>query len=62
MQTDHAEYFEIICTLLRGHPELYETPFDDPEFGVEAARVATNFEIKYLKEGRRMYQIAVKRR
>ncbi len=62
VQTDHAEYFEIICALLRSHPELYETPFDDPEFGVEAARVATNFEIKYLKEGRRMYQIAVKRR
>lgn len=62
VQTDHAEYFETIRTLLTGHPELYEVPFDDPEFGVEAARVATNFEIKYLREGRRMYQIAVKRR
>jgi tRNA (guanine-N7-)-methyltransferase len=62
VQTDHAEYFEVIRTLLLGHPELYETPFDDPEFGVEAARLATNYEIKYLKEGRRIYQLAVKRR
>lgn len=62
VQTDHAEYFEVIRALLLEHPELHETPFDDPEFGVEAARVATNFEIKYLKEGRRMYQLAVKRR
>jgi tRNA (guanine-N7-)-methyltransferase len=62
VQTDHAEYFEIIRGLLLGHPELYETPFDDPEFGVEAARVATNFEIKYLKEGRKLHQLAVKRR
>jgi hypothetical protein len=48
--------------LLLNHPELRETPFDDPDFGVEAARVATNFEIKYLREGRKMYQLAVKRR
>ena len=62
VQTDHAEYFEVIRGLLLGHPEVYETAFDDAEFGVEAARVATNFEIKYLKEGRRLYQLAVKRR
>ncbi len=62
VQTDHADYFEVIHGLLLSHAELYETPFDDPEFGVEAARVATNFEIKYLKEGRKLYQVAVKRR
>jgi tRNA (guanine-N7-)-methyltransferase len=62
VQTDHAEYFEVIRELLLNHPGLYEVPFDDPEFGVEAARVATNYEIKYLREGRRLYQIAVKRR
>jgi len=61
VQTDHAEYFELIRSLLLNHPGLVETPFDDPDFGVEAARVATNFEIKYLKEGRRLYQLAVKR-
>ncbi len=62
VQTDHAEYFEIIRPLLLGHPDLVETPFDEPEFGVESARVATNFEIKYLKEGRSLHQMAVKRR
>ena len=62
VQTDHAAYFEVIRGVLLGHPELYETPFDDPEFGVEAARLATNYEIKYLKEGRQIYQLAVKRR
>lgn len=61
VQTDHAEYFEVIRALLLDHAELCETPFDDPEFGVEAARVATNFEIKYLKESRKLYQMAVKR-
>ena len=62
VQTDHAEYFEAIADLLRSHPDLREVPFDDPEFGVEAARVATNFEIKYAKEGRTFHQIAVRRR
>ncbi len=62
VQTDHAEYFAIIRGLLCGQAELYEVAFDDAEFGVEAARVATNYEIKYLKEGRRLYQMALKRR
>ncbi len=62
VQTDHAEYFEIIRGLLLNHPDLHAVPFDDPDFGVEAARVATNYEIKYLKEGRQIYQLAVKRR
>ncbi|HUU98741.1 MAG TPA: tRNA (guanosine(46)-N7)-methyltransferase TrmB [Phycisphaerae bacterium] len=62
VQTDHPEYFTVIRELLLGHPELHEVPFDDPEFGVEAARVATNYEIKYLRQGRTLYQIAVKRK
>lgn len=61
VQTDHAGYFDVIVELLRSHPQLREVPFADPAFGVEAARVATNFEIKYLKEGRPIYQIAMQR-
>lgn len=61
VQTDHAEYFEQICAVLRGRPGLREIPFDDPEFGVEGARLSTNFEIKYLREGRAMHQIAVQK-
>lgn len=61
VQTDHAEYFTIIRDLLLSHPKLRETTFDDPQFGVEASRLATNFEVKYLKEGRRIHQLAVAR-
>jgi tRNA (guanine-N7-)-methyltransferase len=61
VQTDHAEYFEVIRELLLNHPELEPIPFDDPDFGVAEARIATNFEIKYLREGRTMYQLAVRR-
>jgi tRNA (guanine-N7-)-methyltransferase len=61
VQTDHAEYFEQIQALLRSHPELEEIPFDDPEFGVAQARIESNYEIKYLREGRPIYQIAVRR-
>lgn len=63
VQTDHAEYFEQIEGLLRAHLELEETPFVDAEFGVrEDERIETNFEIKYLREGRAMYRLALRRR
>lgn len=62
VQTDHAEYFQIIRELLLGHPELEETEFDDPAFGVDAGSVASNFEVKYEREGRDFYRIAVVRR
>ncbi len=61
VQTDHAEYFEQIEGLLRGHPALEKVEFDDPELGIADARVETNFEIKYLREGRTMHQLAVRR-
>ena len=62
VQTDHAEYFEAISKLLREHPELEETDFSDPGFGIDTDSIATNFELKYLREGREMYRIAVVRR
>jgi tRNA (guanine-N7-)-methyltransferase len=62
VQTDHAEYFTVIEPLLENHPQLERVPFDDPEFGVEAAKVHTNFEIKYRREGRDIFQIAVRKR
>ncbi len=67
VQTDHAEYFEVIRPLLLSHPLLEEIPFDDPAYGVTSADdatagVATNFEIKYRREGRAIHQIAVRRR
>lgn len=59
IQTDHAEYFEQIQEVLRGEPRLTEVAFDVPEAGVVDGRIATNYEIKYLKEGRSIYQIAM---
>ncbi len=61
VQTDHAEYFEIIRPLLMAHPELHEVPFDDPDFGVLNGQVGTNFEIKYRREGRDIHRLAVQR-
>ena len=58
IQTDHAEYFEQIREVIHGEPRLSEAGFDVPEAGVVNGYVATNYEIKYLKEGRSIYQIA----
>ena len=62
VQTDHAEYFEVISKALREHPQLEETGFDDRALGLDADSVATNFEIKYVREGREMCRIVVRRR
>ena len=40
---------------------LAEVTFDVPEAGVVEGRVQTNFKVKYLREGRPIYQIALQR-
>ena len=62
IQTDHAEYFDVIRSVVLAHPDLQEIGFDDPEFGVEDDAVSTNFEIKYQREGRSFYRMAVIKR
>ena len=63
VQTDHAEYFEIIRSLLLERADLERVAFGDPVYGIdEAGGPATNFEIKYRKAGRDIYQLAVVRR
>ena len=61
VQTDHGEYFEQIEALLGHHPRLEPVEFDDPQFGVVDGEIATNFEIKYTREGREFYRFAVQR-
>ncbi len=61
IQTDHAGYFQHICEVVRGEARLVEVPFSVPELGVVEGRVQTNFEIKYLREGRPIYQIALQK-
>lgn len=62
VQTDHVEYFEVIAELLRAHPQLEEIPFEAPDLGAPEAFVATNFQIKYQREGREFHRIAMRRR
>ncbi len=59
VQTDHAEYYQQIEPLLLGHAALEPTAFDDPEYGVQNETMATNFEVKYVREGRPIYRLAV---
>ncbi len=59
IQTDHAQYAEIIRQRVLAHPLLRETAFDDEAFGVENSQVATNYEVKYLREGRPIYRLAI---
>ena len=59
IQTDHADYFEQIRQVMAGEPRLAEVAFDVPEAGVQEGRVQTNYEIKYLREGREIYQLAM---
>jgi len=62
IQTDHAEYFEIIRELTASRSELEPVPFDDPEYGTVAERTETNFEVKYIREGRMIYRLAYRKR
>ncbi|HOB74014.1 MAG TPA: tRNA (guanosine(46)-N7)-methyltransferase TrmB [Phycisphaerae bacterium] len=61
IQTDHAGYFEQICQVVRGEPRLVEVPFESPELGVVEGRVGTNFEVKYLREGRSFFRLALQK-
>jgi len=58
VQTDHTEYFEAIRNLLAARPDL--VPADNDIEPAEAPR--TNYEIKYRREGRPIYRIAVRKR
>ena len=61
IQTDHAGYFDQIQSVLAARPELAEIPFDDAEYGTVAERTETNYEIKYMREGRPIYRLALRR-
>lgn len=61
IQTDHAEYFKQIQQVVAAERRLEVTAFEDDQAGVIDGRVRTNFEIKYLREGRAIYQIAARK-
>lgn len=62
VQSDHAAYFSQIQSVVLARPELTVVPFSDAEFGAADEETGTNFEIKYLREGRPIYRIALRRR
>lgn len=64
--TDHAEYFEVISQVLRVD-SVVSVLFEEVEFfptdaANEGELVGSNFERKYLIEGRKTYKIALKKR
>ena len=63
--TDHADYFEVMCEALlnEGHEErMFEQIDFDAAAGAEAGEwVGTNFERKYVQEGRAIYTLAVRK-
>lgn len=61
VQTDHAEYFQQIRTVTAARQELRPAPFESDEFGTGDGAAQTNFEIKYLREGRTFYRLAFER-
>lgn len=55
--TDHKEYFEQIDALIKASP-LKVTDYTPPAFAREGELIGTNFERKYIQEGRERYAIA----
>jgi len=62
VSTDHAEYWEAIAAALEGHPALERWPtFGGPEFPLPIDEPLTNFEAKYLVEGRERFRASWRR-
>ncbi|MBX3396917.1 MAG: tRNA (guanosine(46)-N7)-methyltransferase TrmB [Phycisphaerae bacterium] len=62
IQTDHADYFEQIKAVTAARIELEAVDFRDEDFGTAEGDVKTNFEIKYIREGRPIHRLAFRRR
>ena len=62
VQTDHAEYFEVIRSCLSDN-DVFEKVLEVEDRQAEnSAIIATNFQIKYEREGRRFYRVECARR
>ncbi len=58
IQSDHEEYFQEMKGLLDHRPELSQIPWDQRESTPGPEWQGTNFEIKYVREGRDIYRAA----
>jgi len=61
IQTDHADYFQVMCEVTRNRPELTPIPFAEGPISDGAEELGTNFEIKYRREGRSIHRLAFRR-
>jgi tRNA (guanine-N7-)-methyltransferase len=59
--TDHVEYFEVIEQVVRARGKLEEIAFPE-DFGEAGEIVGSNFERKYVREGRTFYRLAMRKR
>jgi tRNA (guanine-N7-)-methyltransferase len=58
--TDHKEYFEQIDALVKQSP-LQVIDYTPPAFAQEGELIGTNFEKKYIQEGRPRYAVAARK-
>jgi tRNA (guanine-N7-)-methyltransferase len=61
IQTDHPEYFEQIRAVLAGHEALHEIDWEQAGYMPDADWGGTNYEIKYAREGRKIFRIAAQK-
>jgi tRNA (guanine-N7-)-methyltransferase len=61
IQTDHAEYHAWMQELMANAEGLEKIEYDDPRYGIVDASAQTNFEIKYVREGREIYKLAYRK-
>jgi tRNA (guanine-N7-)-methyltransferase len=62
VSTDHADYWEAIRAATTGHPALAPWPtFGGPDFPLPTDEPLTNFEAKYLVEGRERFRASWRR-
>ncbi|RIK64230.1 MAG: tRNA (guanosine(46)-N7)-methyltransferase TrmB [Planctomycetota bacterium] len=59
VQSDHAEYFCQMQAVILSRAEFMAAPFEDETIGAAGAGLQTNYEVKYLREGRAIYRLAV---
>lgn len=63
--TDHADYFEAMCRVLLHEPVtaswLEQNTFRPTDAAETGEWVGSNFERKYLKEGRKIYTLALRK-
>ena len=58
IQSDHEDYFTQIRDLLGRRPELKEVPWEDAAVETDPDWRGTNFEVKYVRDGRAIHRAA----